>query len=234
MGPPQKKRKTNTSYNRRISMNTGLNQSKAGQVLGMFSVGLVSSPLLTAHTDDRAAQPHWDTVPISDATVTLVYAENEPGSSSSPPEAGQASLVDHSNPTLNSAPPIMGPQLVGVPIALRKSFSASRPQLTQPPRSTMPSAQRPSQRSINAKDKKGKGKASPHKSNASVPKTSRHLTHEEIWDDSALVNAWDAAMDQHRVRGIPPHHVSVVTLTVSQRMNGGKDWSAVPVKESPL
>lgn len=28
---------------------------------------------------------------------------------------------------------------------------------------------------------------------------SRELTHEEIWDDSALVEAWDAAMDEYRV-----------------------------------
>jgi hypothetical protein len=29
---------------------------------------------------------------------------------------------------------------------------------------------------------------------------SRELTHEEIWDDSALVEAWDAAMDEYKVR----------------------------------
>ena len=28
---------------------------------------------------------------------------------------------------------------------------------------------------------------------------SRELTHEEIWDDSALVEAWDAAMDEYKV-----------------------------------
>ncbi|KZO99721.1 hypothetical protein CALVIDRAFT_534147 [Calocera viscosa TUFC12733] len=28
--------------------------------------------------------------------------------------------------------------------------------------------------------------------------TSRSLTHDEIWDDSALVNAWDAAMEEYR------------------------------------
>ena len=28
---------------------------------------------------------------------------------------------------------------------------------------------------------------------------SRELTHEEIWDDSALVNAWDSAMAEYEV-----------------------------------
>ena len=28
---------------------------------------------------------------------------------------------------------------------------------------------------------------------------SRELAHEEIWDDSALIKAWDAAMDEYRV-----------------------------------
>lgn len=28
---------------------------------------------------------------------------------------------------------------------------------------------------------------------------SRELAHEEIWDDSALIEAWDAAMDEYKV-----------------------------------
>lgn len=32
-----------------------------------------------------------------------------------------------------------------------------------------------------------------------VDEESRELTHEEIWDDSALIEAWDAAMDEYRV-----------------------------------
>jgi len=28
---------------------------------------------------------------------------------------------------------------------------------------------------------------------------SRELTHEEIWDDSALIEAWDAAIDEYKV-----------------------------------
>jgi hypothetical protein len=30
----------------------------------------------------------------------------------------------------------------------------------------------------------------------------RELTHEEIWDDSALIKAWDAAMDEYKVCNI--------------------------------
>lgn len=202
--PPKKKRKTNATHNRRTSMNIGLNQSSAAQGLGEFSSGLVSSPLLKARTDDGAAQAHWDTAPTSDATITLVYTENEPGPSNPLPEAAQASPAGPSNPTPNSAPPIIDPPFVGAPIALRKSFPASRPQPT-PPQPVVPSTRspptKPSQRANNANDKKGKGKVS---SNTSFPKTSRHLTQEEIWDDSALVNAWDAAMDQYRVSEISP------------------------------
>jgi len=32
-----------------------------------------------------------------------------------------------------------------------------------------------------------------------VDAESRELTHQEIWDDSALVEAWDAAMDEYKV-----------------------------------
>lgn len=34
----------------------------------------------------------------------------------------------------------------------------------------------------------------------SVEVENRELTHEEIWDDSALIKAWDAAMDEYKVR----------------------------------
>ena len=217
MPPPKKKRKTNTAHNRRTSMNIGLNQSSAAHGQGEFSSALVSSPLLKARTDDRAAQSHWDTAPTSDATITLVYAENEPGPSNPLPEAGQASLAGPSDPIPISAPPIMDAQFVGAPIALRKSFPASRPQPTPVvPSTRSPAPAKPSQRANNANDKKGKGKGS---SNTSFPKTSRHLTQEEIWDDSSLVNAWDAAMDQYRVSGIsgifpatPLRPVVVLTL----------------------
>lgn len=46
---------------------------------------------------------------------------------------------------------------------------------------------------------------------------SRELTHEEIWDDSALVDAWDSAMEEFR------------------RYHGtDTDWKTQPVKKSPL
>ncbi|KZT42758.1 hypothetical protein SISSUDRAFT_1041007 [Sistotremastrum suecicum HHB10207 ss-3] len=46
---------------------------------------------------------------------------------------------------------------------------------------------------------------------------SRELTHEEIWDDSALINAWDAAMEEYKA------------------MNGpDKGWKAEPTNKSAL
>ncbi|KAF8174756.1 hypothetical protein BJ912DRAFT_989710 [Pholiota molesta] len=46
---------------------------------------------------------------------------------------------------------------------------------------------------------------------------SRELTHEEIWDDSALVYAWESAMEEY------------------QSYHGGEDaWKKEPVKKSPL
>ncbi|EMD41346.1 hypothetical protein CERSUDRAFT_109938 [Gelatoporia subvermispora B] len=46
---------------------------------------------------------------------------------------------------------------------------------------------------------------------------SRELTHEEMWDDSALIDAWDSAMAEYKA-----YHGS------------GKDWKKEPVKKSPL
>ncbi|PPQ99609.1 hypothetical protein CVT24_005184 [Panaeolus cyanescens] len=46
---------------------------------------------------------------------------------------------------------------------------------------------------------------------------SRELTHEEIWDDSALVDAWDAAMEEYEMFHGP-----------------GKAWKNEPIKKSPL
>ncbi|KAF9482418.1 hypothetical protein BDN70DRAFT_875174 [Pholiota conissans] len=46
---------------------------------------------------------------------------------------------------------------------------------------------------------------------------SRELTHEEIWDDSALVYAWESAMEEYKA------------------YHGGDDaWKKEPVKKSPL
>ncbi|KAF4623620.1 hypothetical protein D9613_001485 [Agrocybe pediades] len=46
---------------------------------------------------------------------------------------------------------------------------------------------------------------------------SRELTHEEIWDDSALVDAWDAAMEEYQA-----YHGT------------DEDWKREPVKKSAL
>ena len=46
---------------------------------------------------------------------------------------------------------------------------------------------------------------------------SRELTHEEIWDDSALVNAWEAAMEEYEAYHGPD-----------------KGWKREPVNKSPL
>ena len=46
---------------------------------------------------------------------------------------------------------------------------------------------------------------------------SRELTHEEIWDDSALVDAWESAMEEYKA------------------FHGGADaWKRESVKKSPL
>ena len=31
-------------------------------------------------------------------------------------------------------------------------------------------------------------------------KKRKHLSHEEIWDDSALVNSWNEALEEYKVR----------------------------------
>ncbi len=46
---------------------------------------------------------------------------------------------------------------------------------------------------------------------------SRELTHEEIWDDSALVDAWEAAQQEYEA-----YH------------GGNKIWKNEPVQKSPL
>ena len=46
---------------------------------------------------------------------------------------------------------------------------------------------------------------------------SRELTHEEIWDDSTLVNAWEAATEEYEAYHGPD-----------------KGWKKEPVNKSPL
>ena len=37
---------------------------------------------------------------------------------------------------------------------------------------------------------------------------SRELTHEEIWDDSALIDAWNSAAAEYEVRRISCHYLT--------------------------
>lgn len=46
---------------------------------------------------------------------------------------------------------------------------------------------------------------------------SRELTYDEIWDDSALINAWNAATEEYEAYNGPD-----------------KDWKTEPVHQSPL
>ncbi|KAF8486704.1 hypothetical protein JB92DRAFT_1511500 [Gautieria morchelliformis] len=50
-----------------------------------------------------------------------------------------------------------------------------------------------------------------------IVEESRQLTHEEIWDDSALIHAWDAAVEEYEVLNGPD-----------------KKWKSEPVNKSPL
>ncbi|EJT98936.1 hypothetical protein DACRYDRAFT_118243 [Dacryopinax primogenitus] len=88
---------------------------------------------------------------------------------------------------------------------------AKRPRISDPP---IPSSSTP----LNFTGKALNGQ--PKKKQKKDPKswqTSRTLTHEEIWDDSALINAWDAAMEEYRA------------------INGeDKGWMEDPAKQSAL
>lgn len=62
----------------------------------------------------------------------------------------------------------------------------------------------------------------------------RELTHEEIWDDSALIEAWDAAMDEYKVcqnlmsDTHPPH-------TLQAFHESENKWKTEPIsRPSPL
>jgi hypothetical protein len=67
-----------------------------------------------------------------------------------------------------------------------------------------------------------------------VDMESRELTHEEIWDDSALIEAWDSAMDEYRVRQISVHVWS--STHNPQGFHGSENkWKTDPIpKSSPL
>jgi hypothetical protein len=61
------------------------------------------------------------------------------------------------------------------------------------------------------------------------------LTQEDIWDDSALINAWDAAQEEYRVRhDALLYHECFLTYSC-QLLNGPeKDWKTEPVHKSAL
>ena len=62
---------------------------------------------------------------------------------------------------------------------------------------------------------------------------SRELTYEEIWDDSALINAWNAAAEEYEV--FIHFFFAHVLLTLSQMYHGtDKNWKTEPVHKSPL
>jgi len=82
---------------------------------------------------------------------------------------------------------------------------------------------------ISKKNKKYSQASNMHLSSSTSPKVSRsqrswaeleqsrELTHEEIWDDSALVEAWNAATEEY------------------EALNGpGKSWKEDPVHKAPL
>ncbi|KAF8503942.1 hypothetical protein BU17DRAFT_58419 [Hysterangium stoloniferum] len=53
--------------------------------------------------------------------------------------------------------------------------------------------------------------------NYGIKEESRQLTYEEIWDDSVLIQAWDAAVEEYEVLNGPD-----------------KKWKSEPIKKSPL
>ena len=66
---------------------------------------------------------------------------------------------------------------------------------------------------------------------------SRELTHDEIWDDSALIAAWESATAEYEVT-IYSCFLSVVLLTGARYHKAyhgkGKEWKKEPAKKSPL
>ena len=66
---------------------------------------------------------------------------------------------------------------------------------------------------------------------------SRDLTHEEIWDDSALIDAWNSAAAEYEVRRRIRFLAYVTHSWIIVKAYHGKDnkeWKNEPVKRSPL
>jgi len=65
---------------------------------------------------------------------------------------------------------------------------------------------------------------------------SRELTNDEIWDDSALIAAWESATAEYEVTTLVLlTHVFTNWCTLPKAYHGkGKEWKKEPVKRSPL
>ena len=67
---------------------------------------------------------------------------------------------------------------------------------------------------------------------------SRELSHGEIWDDSALIDAWNSAAAEYEVCSLTPTAAMGVTDRMhdcAQAFHGpGKKWKEEPVTRSPL
>ena len=65
---------------------------------------------------------------------------------------------------------------------------------------------------------------------------SRELTQDEIWDDSALIAAWESATAEYEVSRLVTifHHLHSYMRDFKDYHGKGKDWKKEPVKRSPL
>ncbi|KZT58488.1 hypothetical protein CALCODRAFT_482266 [Calocera cornea HHB12733] len=78
------------------------------------------------------------------------------------------------------------------------STSAARPPIPKRPRPSSPLSSTPGAFTGRALNGSAPPQAKKQKRDPKSWQTSRNLTHDEIWDDSALVQAWDAAMEEYR------------------------------------
>ena len=54
-----------------------------------------------------------------------------------------------------------------------------------------------------------------HPSPGNMPKKRKTLAHAEVWDDTALVQSWEDALEEYKVRA-PPSHTLICLLTFSK------------------
>jgi hypothetical protein len=69
--------------------------------------------------------------------------------------------------------------------------------ITLPYEAPEPSTQPPPKKRKKASPKSYQNKAQSKRTETEEFEGSRELTHEEIWDDSALINAWNAATEEY-------------------------------------